>query len=332
MNLITNNAKFIKLVSDNKIQPALKTYADSLLFYYIGYLSTLSSSGEFLEIGVGGSTYILTELSELCNRNFNVIDVQADRLSFFSDTSYFTNANNIQHPISSLELQSKQINSLAYCHIDGNKNYEIARSDLEFCLSNLITNGIICQVYGNNRWPMVTDVIQEFLHAGRLKILLIGDNSCWITLPEYYDYWLKIFFQDYEFNLLGKFLNITSTTKYFYMNSGESNFSKVNNSEFDYFDLLLTYNLTSYLQSPYIEQNTPGFHFRRAKRYKLNSMWNIIQGDSWPEAPVTTEDIDNLPILVKDEIRNLHGIHDLYAQESYYEKSCIRSNQPISGE
>jgi hypothetical protein len=332
MNLITNNAKFTRLVSEGKIDSSLKTYSDSLLFYYLGYLAASVHDGEFLEIGVGGSTYVLSELSELFGRNFNIVDLELERLTEFSNNKYFTNAKNIQYNISSTKLINKNINALIYCHIDGDKSYEIAKSDLEFCLSKLTTNGIICQDdYGNNKWPMVTDIIHELLHAGKLKILIVGDSSCWVTLPKYYDYWYNMFDQDYEFKLLGKFLNIAKNANYLYMNSTYQPKPMVDSNELDYFDSLLQYESVAYLQMPYMSQSTPGIYFRRSKKYKLNSIWYDIRGHNWPVAPISKEDIDNLPTWIKDEIYNLHKIHDMYLQESYYEKFCIRSNQEILG-
>jgi len=332
MTLVTNNAKFTKLVSEGKIDSALKSYSDSLWFYYLGYLAGSLNKGDFFEIGVGGSTHVLSELSELLDRHFHIVDSEFARLTEFSNNKYFSNAKNVRYNISSTDLANQKNNKLIYCHIDGDKSYNVATSDLEFCLANLSTNGIICQDdYGNNKWPMVTDVIQQFCNAGKCKLLLVGDSSCWVTLPEYYDYWHNVFDQDYEFKLLSKFLNVVKNENYLYMNSTYQPMPETTANELDYFDSLLQYESTAYLQMPYSSQSTPGIHFRRSKKYKLNSIWYDIRGHDWPIAPVSKEDIDNLPTWVKDELTQLHEIHNLYLQELCYTKFCIRNKQEISG-
>ena len=72
-NLKTNNTRFLKLVAKNIICPALKTYADTVLFYYLGYLATSNTLGDIVEIGVGGSTHPLIELAETNGKIFFII-------------------------------------------------------------------------------------------------------------------------------------------------------------------------------------------------------------------------------------------------------------------
>jgi hypothetical protein len=83
---------------------------------------------------------------------------------------------------------------LCYCHLDGSKDYKIALNDLQFSTDNLSVNGLICQDdYGNNKWPTVTDAVQDMISAGKLVMLVVGDSSAWLTRPEYYDHWMDQF-------------------------------------------------------------------------------------------------------------------------------------------
>lgn len=327
MNTITDKSKFLKLVNDLKILAPLKTYSDTLLFFYIGYLCA-RNTGDFVEIGVGGSTNTLKELSELCNKTLNIVDPDHERLKEFADTKFFGGAKIETYELTSQQLSTTIVNNLIYSHIDGSKKFNDTISDLRFCLSAMSENGIICQDdYGNHKWPTVTDAVQSLIHAGELKMLIVGDSSAWLTKPEYYDYWINILTYDAEFISLSKLLNITSSSHlnkdpiYFFMNSvfhHKISVANLTDAEIDYFNRLLMYqgklhNL--YLTMPYKKQSTIGFHLRISEVYAITDYWDTIKGVDWPSTPPTTkQDIENMPQWVKDEIIKFHSI-DLYSKK-----------------
>jgi len=268
---VTDNAQFLSLVHKNKLIASLKSYCDTLLFYYCGHLAAIDNSGDFLEIGVGGSTYPMCELSQTHNRNFNIVDNDELRLSTFSKNPYYTSTKHMSFVIDSTQMaMQNNIDKLIYCHIDGNKNYKITKSDLEYCLSRLAVNGIICQDdYGNNKWPTVTDAVQDLVHLGKLQILVVGDSSVWLTSPVYYQYWIDKFNSDYEFKLLSKFINLRSSQEldripaYLFMQSIKSKelvHDQFSSKEIKYFKLLSKYNSASYLKMPYARQSQAGFN------------------------------------------------------------------------
>ena len=320
--MLTHQAKFLSLVKQGQIISSLKTYSDTLLFYYLGNLASMSNNGNLFEIGVGGSTYPLLELSEHTHRKFIVVDSDADRLYTFANQNIFTNATVEHHVISSTELSNTIVDNLAYCHIDGNKDYVITTNDLEYCIQHLAVNGLICQDdYGNNKWPTVTDAVQDMIHAGQLVMLIVGDSSCWLTRPEYYNYWMHIFATDVEFKALAPFLNVRQSTQrskypnYLFMQSAIDPEDQVNtdNDTMKYYNNLLKLNCPTYLQMPYKDQSRPGLHVTKIKVYLLNLEWDNIKGADWPHAPTTKEDIDSLPDWVKQEITTMHQISDVYA-------------------
>lgn len=329
-NTLTNQAKFIKLVSNNKIEPALKSYADTLLFYYLGSLAITTSDGNILEIGVGGSTYPLLDLSERSNKKFVIVDLNQKRLDYYSNQEYFSKSIIEKHLVSSLKLDSTDIKNLSYCHLDGSKDYKIAINDLEFCTKNLVTNGLICQDdYGNNKWPAVTSATQDMIYEGKLKMLLVGDSSAWLTRPEYYDYWQNLLSRDVEFDMLSKFLNITDKTTsvlgYRFMHAGLDIRRDISNFDFDYFDSLLTYDSRHYLRMPYTGQSRPALRFTEYIRYNLTDFWNTVRQDTWPvDPPRTEEDINNLPTWIKDELVNTHKVNP-YNKYIDYRSTCDRS-------
>ena len=269
--LVTNNAQFLSLVHEGNVNAPLKSYCDTLLFYYFGHLAAVDNFGDFLEIGIGGSTYPMCELSQIHNRNFNIVDKDELRLSTFSKNHYYTSTKHMPFVIDSTQLSMQNnIDKLIYCHIDGNKNYKVTKSDLEYCLSRLTVNGIICQDdYGNNKWPTVTDAVQDLVYTGKLQILVVGDSSVWLTSPGYYQYWIDKFNSDYEFKLLSKFINLRSSQElgripaYLFMQSLGSTelvHDQFSSKELEYFLLLSKYDSESYLKMPYARQSQGGIN------------------------------------------------------------------------
>lgn len=319
--MIVNNAKFLNLVSAKKIRAALKSYTDTILFYYLGYLSVTNASGTISEIGVGGSTYILTELSELTNKDFLIIDNNGDRANFFSDTTHWPKANvKVIVNESVAVVGNTDISEFAYCHIDGDKNFKITTSDIEFYLKHLSVNGLICQDdYGNHKWPTVTDAVKQLEHANKLKIVVVGDSSVWFTRPEYYDYWMEILKTDYEFSLLKPLCNIVSSTlldrtpEYYFMQAlfNHSVVEDYSVEEIKYFDDILKYSQedSGYLTMPYSLQSAIGCELGSNPEYFIPTVYNAIRGDLWPDTvPTTKEEISSLPDWVKEEIRSTYNI------------------------
>lgn len=318
--MIVDRAKFLNLVCQEKISCSTKSYSDTLLFYYLGYLAA-QQFGDLLEIGVGGSTYALTELSELTQKTFYVVDQSIERSAIYAANEHWPDAKLTTILDDSRNLhQRTNISALAYCHVDGDKDYEITKSDLEFCLNHLAVNGIICQDdYGNNKWPTVTDVIKELEYNNKIKFVLVGDSSVWITRPEYLDHWMNLLKNDYEFSLLSALCNVGSSThlskypEYLILQSAynKSIITDYNVDEQDYFDKLLSWSNSSYLKMPYPKQSTPGtmMQYNIHSGYRLTTIYNDIRGQTWPEqVPVSKEDIESLPDWVKDELKNIHNI------------------------
>jgi hypothetical protein len=327
----TDKTKFLKLVVETVIDPASKTYSDTVLFYYLGYLATYNTPGDIVEIGVGGSTYPLIELAETNNKIFFIIDFNKDRLDQYADLAHWPNAKLEKIQINSKKLNSHQIiNQFSYCHVDGNKDFITTMSDIEFCLDQLSTNGLICQDdYGNNKWPTVTDAVKNLEFCGKIKLIFVGDSSAWFTKPEYYEHWMSLLEKDYEYSLLTALCNITSSAKlsktpaYFYMNSFANDCRKddYSNVELDYFNNLvqLSFISSNYLQMPYPFQSkfgkflTPGPEpDNDTVTYCLTDFYNNIKGIDWPEhTPTTEEEIKRLPDWIKSELENVHKI-DIY--------------------
>jgi hypothetical protein len=322
-NLKTNNTKFLKLAANNQIEPALKSYSDTVLFYYLGYLATSNTSGDIVELGVGGSTYPLTELAEINGKIFFIIDYHKDRLDHYSDLVPWPNAKLEKIIIDTTKLNSSHItNQLSYCHIDASKNFKNTISDIEFCLNNLSTNGLICQDdYGNHKWPTITDAVKDLEFRGKIKLILVGDSSAWFTKPEYYEYWMSLLNKDYEYSLLKALCNISDskhldkTPAYFYMNAHCNPCKKDNysDSELNYFNNLIQLNTPHYLQMPYRDQSKFGKIL--LSYYCLTDLYDSVKGSDWPKnAPTTKEEIEQLPDWVKLELENFFKI-DIYQTE-----------------
>ena len=330
---ITHKAKFLKLVKEDCIIPSLKSYSDTLLFYYIGHMAATNNFGNLFEIGVGGSTYPLLELSLNFKRKFVIVDSLKEQLDRHSSQEFFSESIIEKHYISSTNLDKTNITDLLYCHVDGNKNYNITTNDLKFCIKHLVKNGIICQDdYGNNKWPTVTDAVKDLIQAGELVMLLVGDSSCWLTKPEYYDYWMTLFATDSEFIALKPFVNIRQSKQlnrlpnYLFLQSLiDGQYDYIADSDtLNYYDSLLDLNSNGYLGMPYRTQSTLGINFRKKIIPLLSLSWDTLRGDDWPEAPVTRNDIDQLPDWVKNELKTLHKIEDLYAETTIISDYCVR--------
>jgi hypothetical protein len=323
--LVTDKAKFLQLVVQRKIAASLKTFSDTILFYYLGHLSLNNSEGDLSEIGVGGSTYPLIELTQQHNKTFYVIDIVKDNLDKWINTLDWPKANLEKICIDSNKLNEYNLKTkFSYCHVDGDKNYNTTLHDIKFYLNNLSINGLICQDdYGNHKWPTVTDAVKELEFQQKIKIILVGDSSVWFTKPEYYDYWFDLLEHDYEYSLLKSACNICSSTilgknpPYFFMQSLH-NFSspdEYSETQLEYFDNLNKLNVlsNSYLKMPYASQSKfADFLTRESGEYLLSSIWEEIKGDNWPSNPHTKQDIEGLPNWVKDELVKLHKIDDIY--------------------
>jgi len=273
--MIVENIRFLELASADKIFTPLKSFSDSILFYYLGHLA-LKNDGDLLEIGCGGSTFVLYELSENENRQFHFCDLKQS----FENTHipYYRNAN--VNPIidDSRNIGNYEIGPFAYSHVDGTKDYKIAKQDLEYSIKNIAVNGLICQDdYGNNKWPTITRCVTELVHEGKLKFVLIGDSSAWLTTPEYYDYWMNLLQNDREFLVLSLYLgvrnssvNLNSEENYYFINSlnfDNPHWSRLNSNIQQIFtekELTSLHKIDKYkfaerfLKMPYVMQSVPG--------------------------------------------------------------------------
>ena len=64
---------------------------------------------------------------------------------------------------------------------------------------------------------------------------------------------------------------------------------------------------------PYVTQSLPVVQFRQKYVYAITKIWRQIKGDDWPDTPFTKEDIDNLPLYIKNELTYIHKL-DLYSK------------------
>ena len=195
---------------------------------------------------------------------------------------------------------------------------------------SLSTNGLICQDdYGNNKWPTITDTVKQFESENKIKIILIGDSSAWITKPEYYDYWMTLLKSDYEFNLLRAFCNIVSScelnqpSNYLFLQSliSDSLSDDYTSAEHEYFNNLTCLsqvleskelNVKPYLQMPYKDQSCPGYALKNniGEHYKLSDVYTQLKGPDWPDkVPMTKKDIEELPDWIKQELQDIHDFN-----------------------
>lgn len=327
----TDRAVFLSLVAQSIIPPCLKSYSDTLLFFYLGYMAS-SHPGSFLEIGVGGSSYPLIEISKLTQKRLHLVDTDNHSLERITDCSMLDSNLVTAWCMPSDKLCSKNIDDLVYCHIDGSKNQVVAKSDLEFCLKHLAPMGLICQDdYGNNKWPTVTALIHDMIQQKLAQIVLIGDSSIWITRPEFHHGWMQCIKQDAEMTLLAHFVNMCSARDiletnedYYFLNAMTTEHVYFDNREcLDYFDRLLSNHQGNYLDMPYPDQSDPGYFMAMAHQsppYTLSQqqVWDNLKGLNWPPlAPQSRQHIDNLPENIKHEIAQHHKI-DLYSIDPFH--------------
>lgn len=332
--LVIDKAKFLQLASQGKIGLALKTFSDTILFYYLGHLSLQNNSqGHVSEIGVGGSTYPLIELAEMHNKTFYAIDNNQSILDQCVDTCFWPTTSVEKICVDSNHLNEHGIQTkFSYCHVDGDKNYNTTLNDIKFYLDRLSVNGLICQDdYGNHKWPTVTDAVKELEFRQQIKIIFVGDSSVWFTKPEYYDHWLDVLEQDYEYSLLTAVCNICNsatlgkTPPYFFMqrlfNSSQPN--EYSETQLQYFDKLVELHRRSknYLRMPYPSQSTFADFLnidQESEQYLVSTVWENIKGEDWPSTPTTLEEIQQLPDWVKQELERFYQIDDIYRRIPKY--------------
>lgn len=320
--MVIDQTKFLTLSENGTILPCLKSYMDSVLFYYLGHLAIQHTKKDILEIGVGGSTHPLVELSGNTGSTFHVVDNNKTSLDTYTRKDLFPNAVLNKILIDSRELTSDQITPLGYIHVDGDKEYRTAKSDLEFSVDNLAPMGIICQDdYGNNKWPTIAMVTESLISKGNLKHLLVGDSSTWLVRPEDHDAWLEILDEDPEFRLLSSIFSLTradymlnSEQRYIFHNALFYSKHSVDEKSLTYFSFLVRNQTNNYLQMPYDRQTRIGSSYGKEKdyRYELSHIWNDVKGDDWPDVPLTKQDIESLPDWIKKELAESHGVEDIF--------------------
>ena len=328
VDMILQDVEFLELVKRGRVERCLKSYADSLLFYWFGMQAVKTTSGDLLEIGPGGSTWPLMEISERTGRRLSVVDYDPDILVPYRESGFFHGADMDLILCDSDELDTTSgIRGLCYAHIDGSKDYNTNRHDLEFCWGNLKPMGLICQDdYGNNKWPTVTDSVWYMLNKGILRRLFVGDSSAWLCRTEDYHAWINILRSDREFGVLRNFLQIQSSAnlshepQYYFMHASFQNmkddqkYHLDNVQDIEYCRNLLSLETTDYLQMPYRHRHAPGTGLGIRDVYLITKQWDQLRGDDWPKQPPhTREDIDRLPSWILDEIRTQHQI-DPYGQ------------------
>lgn len=318
--MIMDQIRCLDLFQQRLCEPPGKTYADMLLFYYLGHLTVTTTGGSIAEIGVGGSTHMLSELSMQLDQELQIYDHDLSRISEFTNTDFFPTNRLTIHNICSKDLAHlRGTPRVAYGHIDGSKNFDDCLCDLEFFLANMCNNGMLCHDdYGNNLWPTIVDAVKLLEHRGQAKILIVGNLSVWITRPEFYDYWIDRLEQDHEFKLLRALCNLVSSDlinkqpRYFFMHAFLNNFcmDQFSADEQAYFQSLL-HKEGQYLRAAYKDHTRLGhaLHTNRAVGYWLTEIYDTIKGDDWPSrVPVCKNDIDLLPETVKLEIEHVHGL------------------------
>lgn len=329
----TDHADFLLLAQQGQIKPCLKSYCDTLLFFYLAYLASANKGG-ILEIGMGGSSFVLGEVSRLAQRRLHLVDIDCDGLQQITDSALFDQDLVTAWCMSSDDLpnQASEIGELIYCHVDGSKNYVTAKSDLEFCLEHLAPMGLVCQDdYGNNKWPSITILVHDLVQRGLASIVLIGDSSIWITKPEFHHDWLRLMDQDSEMRLLGHFVGLCSAKTvlcadkdYYFLNAMTTDHVYYDDqASKSYFDQLLELGRADYLRMPYRDQSSPGYFATKVDQlppYILcqQHTWDHLRGDDWPPlAPQSRQQIDELPGSIKQEITQHHRI-DLYAIDPFH--------------
>jgi Methyltransferase domain len=320
VEMILTSVDFLKDVADNSQPASLKSYSDTLLYYYLGQLTINATGCNVSEIGVGGSTIPIAELAKRNNKMFYAVDNDQEKLNQYC-TQYTTQ---VCKP--SEQLTPGELGTLGYIHLDGSKNYSIAKQDLEFAVSSLHPMGLICQDdYGNNRVPTIGNLIHDTIKLHDLKMLLVGDSSVWLVKKTAYDTWVEILDKDTEFKLLSKFININHSTilddpqSYLFMNSRTHDFDIhiglkpiADTTTLNYFNYLWQQNSDRYLQMPYTFSSQVGSRYILSNDIKKDfhkpmtrvvNLWDSIRGEDWPKKPPTSmEEIAKLPDSIKNEL------------------------------
>lgn len=315
--MILSQTKFLPLVNAYKIQSCLKSFSDSLWFYYLGHQACLVSLNGLLEIGVGGSTYPLMELSENHKRTFDIIDSNPAKLKTVQDNHCWFEDSDIKTYCTDSQNLNQHLHdrTWAYLHSDGSKNHEVVLNDLEFCLEHMAPTGIFCQDdYGNNKWPTITLGVNQLLSTGKVKPLLIGDSSIWLVRSESHEWWINHLSFEPEFDWLAKITNLQPSaelhhaTKFWFMSGILPNKifqDPINHDQKQYYDNLVKYDSDLYLQMPYKNQSMLGYGLgMRKQRYQLTRIWDDLRQSHWPSAPWSIEDI----MCLSDDIKN-HLVH-----------------------
>jgi len=292
-----DHSRFSELSATKVTKPALKTYADTILFFFFGAAAIETSNNHIMEIGVGGSTYVLADLADFYKKELHLVDLSNDNLDRFNPSKLFPVATVIDHAIDSRKIDINT--TLSYVHIDGNKDYDINTSDLSKALEYLDEYGIICQDdFGNNKWPTVTQTVKDFEYQQKIEILCVGESSAWLVPYGKKEFWINKLKEIEEFNLLSLIFGINSasevlkspndyffTSTLFYFNKSKYHpdvinnndyISRIKNENFDYIRKVINSNLEFinketllqfrkceefYLRVPYPEQSEVGYLF-----------------------------------------------------------------------
>lgn len=256
LKTIVDNASFFH--ADRSA--SLKTFTDTLFFYYLAHKASQLATGNYVEIGTGGSTHVLQDAAA-DHRAFTLIDKDPERveqvLSKWPEKRTATSVI-IQ---SSKTVRPEQLGTHCFAHIDGDKAYGVTRADMALMLATLGEGGIICQDdYGNNKWPEVTRSVYEFVHSGELRLLMVGDSSAYLVRPKDHDRWWDALESCAEFSVLRWMVSVHEAPgKYYYQNSGRPHATDVDINEWKgYIKRVAMFKLRyggSYLKMPYPEQS-----------------------------------------------------------------------------
>ena len=235
--------KIFELVHDDLVPAPLKTYADSILFYEFG---RSAPQGKLFEIGVGGSTYLMLQLAEDLDVPFYLCDVDQSKIDEYMKWQHHWHCAEIHilnEDSDEIELNEKFV----YLHLDGSHTYNKTINSINWSINHLKENGLICiDDYGNNKHPEVTRATHDLIQQNIVKMIMVGDSSCWVTTPEYYEHWLNVIenkMTGYIKDLLG--ISWVKPGKYYYR---QAHHAKPVETE------LHNYNSNRYLQMPYPEQ------------------------------------------------------------------------------
>ena len=240
---------------------SLKTFADTLFFYYLARRATQLARGDLIEIGVGGSTHVLQDVAQdhgtltlIDNNTGNNIDqILARWPEQRQDTRVI--------PQDSETVRPEQLGTYCFAHIDGGKQYEVTRADMELMLATISEGGIICQDdYGNNKHPEVTRSVHEFVSSGQLRLLMVGDSSAYLVRPADHDKWRKALDSCAEFSVLRWMVSVHEAPGgYYYQNSMDLHATDVDLDEWrGYIKRVTIFKVqhgTHYLKMPYPDQS-----------------------------------------------------------------------------